>query len=94
MLAHLEPSAELTGGPWYTDKELDADFIKLLSEICLKIVRDLVSGSSEVAYDPMSRKVYYRVSRRPLKQRIVLSDGSTRLLTPPIRPLPKSWYVL
>ena len=48
MLAHLEPSAELTGGPWYTDKELDAEFIKLLSDICLKIVRDRVSGSPEV----------------------------------------------
>ncbi|TBU56961.1 RNA polymerase Rpc34 [Dichomitus squalens] len=40
MLAHLEPSVELTGGPWYTDKELDAEFIKLLSDVCLKIVRD------------------------------------------------------
>ena len=57
MLAHLEPSAELTGGPWYSDKELDAEFIKLLSEICLKIVRDRVSGSPKAAYDPMSRKV-------------------------------------
>ena len=58
MLAHLEPSTELTGGPWYTDKELDAEFIKLLSEICLKIVRDRVSGSPEVTYDSMSRKVF------------------------------------
>ena len=56
-MAHLEPSAELTGGPWYTDKELDAEFIKLLSDICLKIVRDRVSGSPEVLYDAMTKKV-------------------------------------
>ena len=23
MLYHLEPSVEMTGGPWYTDNELD-----------------------------------------------------------------------
>lgn len=27
MLYHLEPSAEVTGGPWFTDSEMDADFI-------------------------------------------------------------------
>ncbi|KAI6110791.1 RNA polymerase Rpc34, partial [Pisolithus croceorrhizus] len=40
MLAHLEPSVELTGGPWYTDNELDAEFIKLLSSACLHYIRD------------------------------------------------------
>ena len=43
MLAHLEPSVELTGGPWYTDNELDTEFIKLLSTACLHYVRDRVS---------------------------------------------------
>ncbi|KAI9000961.1 hypothetical protein BD414DRAFT_504841 [Trametes punicea] len=41
MLATLEPAAELTGGPWYTDKELDTEFIKLLCDVCLKIVTDM-----------------------------------------------------
>ncbi|KAH9894365.1 RNA polymerase Rpc34 subunit-domain-containing protein [Cubamyces lactineus] len=36
----IEPSVEMTGGPWYTDKELDTEFFKLLSDVCLKIVRD------------------------------------------------------
>ncbi|KAF9224757.1 hypothetical protein BS17DRAFT_778990 [Gyrodon lividus] len=40
MLAHLEPSVELTGGPWYTDNELDTEFIKLLSTACLHYIRD------------------------------------------------------
>ena len=42
MLAHLEPSVELTGGPWYTDNELDSEFIKLLSTACLHYIRDRV----------------------------------------------------
>ncbi|KAJ3557046.1 hypothetical protein NM688_g1683 [Phlebia brevispora] len=40
ILFHLEPSTEVTGGPWYTDKELDTEFIKLLSAACLKFIRD------------------------------------------------------
>ncbi|KIP03161.1 hypothetical protein PHLGIDRAFT_130315 [Phlebiopsis gigantea 11061_1 CR5-6] len=40
MLFHLEPSTEMTGGPWYTDKELDTEFIKLLTAACLKFIRD------------------------------------------------------
>jgi len=43
MLAHLEPSVEVTGGPWYTDNELDTEFIKLLSTACLHYIRDRVS---------------------------------------------------
>lgn len=42
MLFHLEPSTEMTGGPWYTDKELDTEFIKLLTAACLKFIRDRV----------------------------------------------------
>ncbi|TFY58453.1 hypothetical protein EVJ58_g6403 [Rhodofomes roseus] len=40
MSAELEPSPEMTGGPWFTDRELDTEFIKLLSDVCLKIIRD------------------------------------------------------
>jgi len=31
---------EMTGGPWYTDNELDTEFIKLLTSACLHYVRD------------------------------------------------------
>lgn len=42
MLDSLEPSIALTGGPWYTDNELDTEFIQHLSDACLKFIRDLV----------------------------------------------------
>jgi len=45
-MAHLEPSVELTGGPWYTDNELDTEFIKLLCSACLRYVRERVCYTS------------------------------------------------
>ncbi|KZV75623.1 hypothetical protein PENSPDRAFT_748285 [Peniophora sp. CONT] len=39
MLANLEPSVELTGGPWYTDNELDLEFIQALTQSCLSFIR-------------------------------------------------------
>ena len=42
MLEGVEPSVALTGGPWYTDNELDVAFINTLIRACLKIVRDMV----------------------------------------------------
>ncbi|KAH9908233.1 RNA polymerase Rpc34 subunit-domain-containing protein [Fomitopsis serialis] len=40
MLYHLDPSVKMTGGPWYTDNELDTEFIKLLCSACLRFIRD------------------------------------------------------
>lgn len=46
MLESLEPSIALTGGPWYTDNELDTEFIQHLSGACLKFIRDIVRSSA------------------------------------------------
>lgn len=45
-MTNLEPSVELTGGPWYTDGELDDEFIKLLSSACLRFIQTRVGSSS------------------------------------------------
>ncbi|WFD44900.1 34-kDa subunit of RNA polymerase III (C) [Malassezia psittaci] len=39
MLYNLTPSIELSGGPWYTDNELDTGFIHELSMACLRYVQ-------------------------------------------------------
>lgn len=39
MLANLVPSVELTGGPWFTDNELDVEFVGALKRICHKIIQ-------------------------------------------------------
>ncbi|PWN54354.1 hypothetical protein IE53DRAFT_376567 [Violaceomyces palustris] len=39
MLFGLQPSIELSGGPWYTDNELDTGFINELSQACLNFIK-------------------------------------------------------
>lgn len=39
MLYDLTPSIELSGGPWYTDNELDTGFIHELSMACLRFIQ-------------------------------------------------------
>ncbi|KAJ3036714.1 34-kDa subunit of RNA polymerase III (C) [Rhizophlyctis rosea] len=39
ILFELEPSVELTGGAWYTDQEMDMDFIDQLSTQIYKYIR-------------------------------------------------------
>ena len=46
MMVTLQPALELAGGPWYTDKELDTEFIKLLLDVCLKLVQERVRSRS------------------------------------------------
>ena len=38
MLYNLEPSSEITGGPWFTDFELDSQFVEDLVDSVLKII--------------------------------------------------------
>jgi DNA-directed RNA polymerase III subunit RPC6 len=54
MLYHLDPAVEVTGGPWYTDNELDTEFIKLLSRACLQFVKDRVRVLSTLAISTSS----------------------------------------
>ncbi|KAI0371340.1 hypothetical protein BV20DRAFT_1035339 [Pilatotrama ljubarskyi] len=58
MLASLQPAPELTGGPWYTDKELDTEFIKLLSEVCLKLVQEKTFPKGRPGQHPEIRRLY------------------------------------
>lgn len=45
MLFNLTPSSEVTGGAWYTDQELDTEFIDSLKAACLKYIASRVSLS-------------------------------------------------
>lgn len=46
MLAHLTPSEDVTGGPWFTDGELDTDFVEIL---CVQVEKYILSRSFHVA---------------------------------------------
>ena len=38
MLYNLQPSIDVTGGPWFTDSELDTEFIETLLEVCWRFI--------------------------------------------------------
>ncbi|KDR83354.1 hypothetical protein GALMADRAFT_1337821 [Galerina marginata CBS 339.88] len=61
MLEGIEPSISLTGGPWYTDNELDMEFIKHLMEACYKLISDISfpKRRSEGALYPISNAPQY-----------------------------------
>lgn len=54
MLEGLEPSISLTGGPWYTDNELDIEFIQLLMDACYKFIHDLVRQNLALSIFPVN----------------------------------------
>ncbi|KIJ45899.1 hypothetical protein M422DRAFT_59678 [Sphaerobolus stellatus SS14] len=51
MLSHLEPSVELTGGPWYSENELDTEFINMLTQACLRFIQDKSYPRSDVSWE-------------------------------------------
>ncbi|PVU91370.1 hypothetical protein BB561_004437 [Smittium simulii] len=38
MLIDIKPSTEISGGPWFTDQELDVDFIEQLTKQCFRYI--------------------------------------------------------
>lgn len=45
MLYHLQPSIEVTGGPWFSDTELDVEFVNLMLNVVWKYVCKQTFGS-------------------------------------------------
>ncbi|KAL1744389.1 RNA polymerase Rpc34 subunit-domain-containing protein [Schizophyllum fasciatum] len=81
MLEGIDPSVALTGGPWYTDNELDVAFINTLTRACLKIVRDMssprsASGDKQGALYPVGKQPEYPTAQkiRSALQRAHLTD--------------------
>ena len=59
MLYDLQPSIEVTGGPWFTDTELDAEFI---DSLLLALERFIQSRSFPKTANSQFRNVPYPVS--------------------------------
>lgn len=56
ILYELEPSPDITGGPWFNENELDLNYIDELSQICLKFIH---SRSSTIIVDDTSELVNF-----------------------------------
>ncbi|MCO5585526.1 hypothetical protein L7F22_039459 [Adiantum nelumboides] len=59
MLSSLTPSVELSGGPWYTDNELDTVFIDQLCTVLYQFIASKTwPGKRGESRDPSDRPIY------------------------------------
>ncbi|KAJ8549062.1 hypothetical protein K7X08_032769 [Anisodus acutangulus] len=56
MAVEFEPSEELTGGAWYSDGNLDKEFITGLRDLCLKVVEVLKVATAEGIHDFLKKR--------------------------------------
>jgi len=67
MMSHLEPSVEVTGGPWYSENELDTEFIKMITSACLRFIQDKSYPKSTFSWEDSAPSVsaapLYPISR-------------------------------
>ncbi|SCW02611.1 LAFE_0F10418g1_1 [Lachancea fermentati] len=59
MLYNLQPSIEVTGGPWFTDSELDVEFINSLLTIVWRFVSERTYPSGFNNFNGNSKEVLY-----------------------------------
>ncbi|GAA5918390.1 hypothetical protein JCM6882_002792, partial [Rhodosporidiobolus microsporus] len=60
MLAGIQPSVELTGGPWFTDNELDIELVDQLKKIAAKYLSTKSVPSSTTITDPSGSSHKFR----------------------------------
>ncbi|KAK9472195.1 RNA polymerase Rpc34 [Dipodascopsis tothii] len=56
MLASIQPSAEVTGGPWFTDNQLDTEFISSLLTIIFRYIASESSPSADEQDEVLRRQ--------------------------------------
>lgn len=89
MLAELEPSREITGGAWYTNQELDCEFIEVLRNTCLRLIErhenphaSLADVAAFINGRGVSRVELSHDEIRTLLDTLV-ADGKVEVLAPP-----------
>ncbi|GAA6052220.1 hypothetical protein JCM3770_000803 [Rhodotorula araucariae] len=70
MLAGIQPSVELTGGPWFTDNELDTELVDMLKKVVFKFLNDRsiprsISISDPSSSNPVKFRPIFPVSATP-----------------------------
>ncbi|SCV69758.1 BQ2448_1152 [Microbotryum intermedium] len=74
MMSNIAPSVELTGGPWFTDNELDVEFVEALKKITLtyltKQTRPRSYKSKNAMPNELARFPLWPVSASPRLPRV------------------------
>ncbi|KPV77888.1 uncharacterized protein RHOBADRAFT_41887 [Rhodotorula graminis WP1] len=70
MLSGIQPSVELTGGPWFTDNELDTELVDMLKRVVHKYLTDKsiprsITIADPSASDPVKFRPIYPATATP-----------------------------
>lgn len=63
MLSSLSPAVEMTGGPWFTDNELDTEFVNTLKKCARRYLLDNVRFSPTFPPSPCFSFCFPNVER-------------------------------
>jgi len=80
MLESMQPSLDVTGGPWYTGQDLDVDFIVTLQKVAIKYIRDnsFPNGRTDLMY-PMAHVPYLPTAQDVLDYMVKMNIMSVEL---------------
>lgn len=74
MAYDLEPTREVSGGPWYTDQEFDHDFVATMKKLILRFIQEKsIASIDEIAQALMNLRVTH-VKLEPLDVRLVVQS--------------------
>lgn len=95
MLASLSPSEDVTGGPWFTDGELDTEFVKQLCNLLAKFIysKSFYKPPSTSTANPPSSKRRKIAATKPPQTEVSFSNpnhASSSSSTPSLLPYPPS----
>ena len=74
MLIGLNPSTDITGGPWFSETELDVEFINELCKVCLRFVTSKSFSSSS---HPENLSHHFEYPSLPQIHDFIIKSGIT-----------------
>lgn len=80
MLYNLQPSLELTGGPWFSDAELDVEFVELLLNVVYHYCEENTELSLGVQSPPVQVAAIKQFIVDQEVSRVELDEGHIRAL--------------
>lgn len=82
MLFELVPDPTITGGPWYSDNEFEAEFVRVLNEQCARLLDERLEESiQKYPHDPFLQRTHSLISSAELVSFINEMGIATVLLT-------------
>lgn len=75
MLIGLNPSTDITGGPWFSETELDVEFINELCKVCLRFITSKSFSSSHP--EKLLPPTHFQYPTLPQIHEFIIKSGIT-----------------